>query len=214
MGIENATGTIALQYSFNTAVLSDTRSVRFRPPATGRVGGTVTDANDGLPLAGATVRALNGTTVAGSTTTGADGRYELRLQLGTHTVEISRTHYVTSSGSVELTSDGQLVSRDAALATAAAEVAPGSLRFLANDEQLRSAPVTLRNTSTSGIALTYAVDDDASWMWVVPASGTLAPGAARTLTVRADPTGLDPGANTATSGSPPTPAAGRWSRSR
>ncbi len=62
VGIENAAGTIALQYSFNTAVLSDAQSVRFRPPPTGRVTGTVTDANDGLPLDGATVRALSGAT--------------------------------------------------------------------------------------------------------------------------------------------------------
>ncbi len=193
VGIENATGTIGLQYSYNTAVLSDGQSIKFRPPATGRVSGTVTDANDGLPLAGATVRALDGTTVVSTTTTGADGRYELRLRLGTYTIEVSKTNYVTNSGSVELSSDGQAVSRDVALATARAEVGTASLDFLANEGQLRSAPVTLRNTSTSGVALTYTIADDASWLWVVPASGTVAPGASRTLTVRVDATGLDPG---------------------
>ena len=85
------------------------------------------------------------------------------------------------------------MSRDVALATARAEVGTASLYFLANEDQLRSAPVTLRNTSTSGVALTYTIADDASWLWVVPASGTVAPGASRTLTVRVDATGLDPG---------------------
>ncbi len=33
VGIENAAGTVALQYSANTASLSNTRSIRFRPPA-------------------------------------------------------------------------------------------------------------------------------------------------------------------------------------
>ena len=198
VGIENAAGTIALQYSFNTAVLSDAQSIRFRPPPTGRVTGTVTDANDGLPLAGASVRALSGSTVVGTATTGADGTYDVRLLLGTYTIEVSKTNYGTNSGSVTLSSDGQVVTRNVALATARAEVTPSSLSFLANAGQLRSALVTVRNTSTSGVTLNYAVDDDASWMWVVPGSGTVAPGAAQALTVRADPTGLAPGVYTGT----------------
>ena len=132
VGIENAAGTIALQYSFNTAVLSDAQSIRFRPPPTGRVAGTVTDANDGLALAGATVRVLSGSTVEATTTTAADGGYDLRVRLGTYTVEISKTNYVTDTGSVTLGSDGQVVTHDVALATARAEVSPGSLSFLAN----------------------------------------------------------------------------------
>ena len=43
VGIENATGTVALQYSLNEAVLSDDRSIRFVPPPTGIVSGTLTD---------------------------------------------------------------------------------------------------------------------------------------------------------------------------
>jgi hypothetical protein len=126
------------------------------------------------------------------------GTYDVRLLLGTYTIEVSKTNYVTNGGSVTLSSDGQVVTRDVALATARAEVTPGSLSFLGNAGQLRSAPVTVRNMSTSGVPLTYAVDDDASWMWVVPGSGTVAPGAAQTLTVRADPTGLAPGVYTGT----------------
>jgi Subtilase family/Malectin domain/Carboxypeptidase regulatory-like domain/Viral BACON domain len=193
VGIENAAGTIALQYSFNAAVLSDTQSIRFRPPPTGRITGTVTDANDGLALAGATVRVRSGSTVVATSTTSANGGYDLRLLLGTYTVEISKTNYVTDTGNVTLSSDGQVVTHDAALATARAEASPGSLTFLANAGQLRSAQVMLSNTSTSGVTLTYTVDDNQSWMWVVPGSGSVVPGAAQPLTVRADPIGLAPG---------------------
>ena len=133
-----------------------------------------------------------------STTTGADGRYELRLRLGTYTVEVAKTNYVTNSGAVTLDSDGQSVTRDVALATSRGEVTVTELDFLGNEGQLRTAPVVLRNTSTSGVTLTYSIADDASWMWVTPASGSLAPGASRTLTVRADPSGLDPGVYEAT----------------
>jgi subtilisin family serine protease len=193
VGIENAAGTIALQYSFNTAVLSDAQSIRFVPPPTGRITGTVTDANDGLALAGATVRALKGATAVATTTTAADGTYSLRLLLDTYTVEISKTNYVTDTDSITLSSDGQVVTNDAALATARAEVSPGSLSFLANAGQLRTAQVELSNTSTSGVTLDYATDDDQSWMFVVPGSGSVAPGGEQSLTVRADPVGLAPG---------------------
>jgi hypothetical protein len=49
-------------------------------------------------------------------------------------------------------------------------VSPASLSFLANEGQLRTSALTLRNSS-SGATLDYGVDDDASWVWVVPASG-------------------------------------------
>src|SRR5262245_4145950 len=193
VGIENAAGTIALQYSFNTAVLSDAQSIRFRPPPTGLITGTVTDANDGLALAGATVRMRSGSTVVATTTTDANGRYGLRQLLGTYSVEISKTNYVTDTRDVTLSSDGQVVTHDAALATARAEVSADSLSFLANEGQLRTAHVVLSNTSTSGVALNYTTSENQSWLFVVPGSGAIDPAASRTLTVRADPAGLAPG---------------------
>ena len=75
VGIENGDGTVGLQYSSNTAVLSDTASVSFTPPATGFATGVITDGNDQNPITGATVRALQGAVTAATTTTGADGRY-------------------------------------------------------------------------------------------------------------------------------------------
>ena len=198
VGIENANGTVALQYSFNTAVLSDAQSIRFVPPPSGLVRGTVTDANDGLPVAGATVRALNGATVVGTTTTAADGTYNIRLLLGTYTIEIGKTNYVTDSGTVTLSTNGEVVTHDAALATSRAEVSPGVLSFLANEGQLRTAQVMLSNTSTSGVELTYALDDDQGWLWTVPASGSVEAGGTRTLTVRVDPAGLAAGVHHAT----------------
>ena len=71
VGIENASGTVGLQYSFNAPVLSD-ESVDPLRPAADRHGrpARITDANDGRPIGGATVRALQGTTAVGSVTTG------------------------------------------------------------------------------------------------------------------------------------------------
>jgi subtilisin family serine protease len=193
VGIENAAGTIALQYSLNAAALSNSQSIKFLPPPTGIVNGTVTDANDSQPVEGATVRALQGTTVVGTTTTAANGTYSLRLLLGTYTIEIGKTNYVTNSGSVTLATANQVITRDAALATAAVSADPDTLSFLGNEGQLRTAIVGLTNTSTSGVTLTYSLTDDSSWLWTVPASGSVAPGATRNLTVRVDAAGLEPG---------------------
>ncbi|HEY0639389.1 MAG TPA: carboxypeptidase regulatory-like domain-containing protein [Pseudonocardiaceae bacterium] len=198
VGIENAAGTVGLQYSFNAANLANDKSVKFLPPPSGVVTGTVTDANDGQPVEGATVRALNGTTVVGTTTTAANGTYSLRLLLGTYTIEIGKTNYGTNSGTVTLDTDDQVITRDAALATAAVTVGPDTLSFLGNEGQLRTSTVSVANTSTSGVALTYALTDDASWLWTVPASGTVAPGATRNLTVRVDASGLEPGVHRGT----------------
>ena len=54
IGIENAAGDDALQYSFNQAAVSNGTAFLFSLPPSGFVEGTVTDANDGLPVVGAT----------------------------------------------------------------------------------------------------------------------------------------------------------------
>jgi hypothetical protein len=82
VGIEDQNGDVALQYSFNTATLSDSQSIRFRPPPTGIVTGTVTDFNDGQPVEGAQVQARSGDGVVSTLTTVPDGTYSARLLLG------------------------------------------------------------------------------------------------------------------------------------
>jgi|GEM_PF-890775 len=83
VGIEDVTGTEALAYSQFTPSLATGQGVLFRPPATGTVTGTVTDA-DGAPAADTMVR-LN---PAGSTTsTDATGTYRFTgVPVGTHGV--------------------------------------------------------------------------------------------------------------------------------
>ena len=81
IGIENSAGTVALQYSLNTAKLASGRTVTFTPPGTpppppppanGSVTGTVTNA--GTPVSGATVT-LVGTSF--TATTAANGTYTI-----------------------------------------------------------------------------------------------------------------------------------------
>ena len=56
----------------------------YRLPPSGFVQGQVTDANDDLPLAGATVKAIRGGSVFRETTTDSNGNYRMQLPLDTY----------------------------------------------------------------------------------------------------------------------------------
>ncbi|SCL31872.1 Serine protease, subtilisin family [Micromonospora rhizosphaerae] len=149
IGIENESGNVALQYSFNAAAIGDpTFAVLYRLPPSGFVQGTVTDANDHQAVAGATVRALQNGSVVRSTTTNAAGSYRMQLSLGTYTIEATATNYTAESAEVVLDEQDEVATRDFVLRTARAEVAPGALEFIVPPGQTRTRVLTLRNTGS------------------------------------------------------------------
>jgi subtilisin family serine protease len=149
LGIENETGTVALQYSFNEAVInSPTFAVLYRIPPSGFVQGHVTDANDHLALAGATVQATQNGNVIRQATTDADGFYRMQMRLGTYTVTASKTDYGSQSAPIVLNQEDQTITQDFSLQTARGEVAPNSLQFVIPPNQSRTKTLTLRNTGT------------------------------------------------------------------
>ena len=149
LGIENQTGTVALQYSFNGAAITDpTFAVLYRLPPSGFVQGTVTDANDQQPVAEATVKAIQGGTVVRQTTTDAAGFYRLQLRLGTYTIEVSKTNYETRTAQVVLDQEDEVVTQNFTLRTARGEVSPSALQFIVPPNQTRTQTLTLRNTGT------------------------------------------------------------------
>jgi len=190
VGIENETGTDALQYSFNSSTLSDAQSIRFKLPPNGLVSGRVTDFNDGQAVPGATVRAMQGSTAVSSTTAAADGTYRLRLLAGTYSLEAGKQLYTTASTPLTV-GDGTTSTKDFALHTPGATIQGGPLSFLAEAGQLRTA--TLNLNSTSDTDLTYSLTSSASWLWTVPGTLTVPHGSMQPLTVRVDPVGLVPG---------------------
>ncbi len=148
IGIENAAGDDALQYSFNQAAVSNGTAILFSLPPSGFVQGTVTNANDDLPIAGATIRALQDGAVVRETTTDADGRYRVQLPLGTYTIEASATNYSTETAEVVLDQENEVVTQDFALRAARAEVTPEALEFIVSPGEQRSKTLTLTNTGT------------------------------------------------------------------
>ena len=198
LGIENQAGTVAFQYSFNEAVIdSPTFAVLYRLPPNGFIRGTVTDANDGQAVAGATVTASQGGPVVRQTTSAADGSYQLQLSLGTYTVAAAKTNYATGSAEVALDEDGEFVQQDFALQTARAEASPAALQVIVPPDQTRTRVLTVRNTG--GLDLTWSIGPSgAPWLAVNPSSGTVAPGGSQAVDVNVDTAGLAPGVYTAT----------------
>ena len=195
-GIENRTGTVALQYSNNEAAITNGLAVRYRLPPTAFIEGHVTDADDNQAVAGATVRALQGSTEVRSTTTDANGFYRLLLPLGSYTIEAAATNYTTASATVDLQTEDAVVTQDFALHTPRAEVSPTSFQFILPAGQSRTRPLTLRNTGSAD--MTWSIAQSPAWITENPSSGSLAAGGSQSIAITVNSTGLAPGVYDAT----------------
>jgi subtilisin family serine protease len=195
LGIENETGTVALQYSSDQAVInSPTFAVLYRPPPSGQITGTVTDANDGLAVAGATVQAIQGGNVVHEAMTDANGFYVINARLGTYTIAVTATNYASGSADVVLDEDGETVTRNFVLQTPRGEVSPGALQVIVTPGQTRTRTLTLANSGT--LPMTWSVSEqggDVPWLSEDPVAGELNPGISTSIQVTVNSTGLAPG---------------------
>jgi N-acetylneuraminic acid mutarotase len=157
LGIENASGTVAFQYSLNEAVIgSPTFAIRYLLPPSGFVQGHVTDDNDHLGIGGATVKALQNGNVVRQTSTDPSGFYRLMLPVGDYTIEASKTNYETGSADVTIAED-ETVTQDFSLRTPRGEVNPTSLEFVVQRNETQTKTLTLSNTG--GLPMTWDVKE-------------------------------------------------------
>ncbi|MFF5213037.1 S8 family serine peptidase [Streptosporangium sp. NPDC000396] len=196
VGVENAGGTDALQYSFNSAALRDGQSLTFTASRHGLLTGTVTDANDGRPLAGATVRVSSAATLAAESdvatfTTGENGTFLGQIPVGDYRVEVSKENYGTFSREATVTAGAQ-TRVDTALTTGRVTAAAGELTLVMPAESTRNGAVELTNLG-SATAYTVVTDPAQGWLGVTPASGELGSGASVALKVTASSAGVQPG---------------------
>ncbi|MEV1171492.1 S8 family serine peptidase [Nonomuraea sp. NPDC049784] len=188
IGIENGDGTDALQYSAGLAAIADGQSLAFAARQHGLVTGTVTDANDGKPLAGATVKVGQ----AASFTTGADGAFLGQVPAGDHPLEVAAENYGTLTKEVTVKA-GERNLLDTALTTGRVTASTDQLTLVMPASATRKGTVELTNT---GADTTYTVEIDpgqSSWLGVAPAGGQIAAGKSAKLEVTASSAGMAPG---------------------
>ncbi|MFG1609510.1 carboxypeptidase regulatory-like domain-containing protein [Actinoplanes sp. NPDC049265] len=116
IGIENAAGSDALQYSSNAVATHEGLTITYDAPAQGTVSGVIRDFNTKAPIQGAKVTATNRADGARRVaTTGADGAYAMSLLLGSYDLVAEADNYESATGSANLTSEGQAATFSAEL---------------------------------------------------------------------------------------------------
>lgn len=123
IGIEDAAGAVASQFSYNAPVVTEGLSVTYDVAGMGSVTGTVRDGNTKEPLEDVTVTITSkddgDETVV---TTGADGTYTARLPLERYGLTYAKDKYAGATRNAALTEDGQVVTRNVALGAGRLEV--------------------------------------------------------------------------------------------
>ena len=148
IGIEDADGSDALQFSLSNDLLSPNVAYRYEPVPNGVVSGSVTDANDDLPIADAVVTADPGGREA---TTGADGTYSLRLRPGTYQLSYASEDYVTHEEAGVVVTDGGSAIVDVALDAPVAGVEPAVLDASVDFGESSTSTISVSNTGTSDL---------------------------------------------------------------
>ncbi|MDW8284028.1 MAG: carboxypeptidase regulatory-like domain-containing protein, partial [Myxococcales bacterium] len=147
IGIEDHTGTVALQYASGEAAIENNSATLYRLPPSGFIQGSITDANDGRPVRGAQIRALQNGEQIRTTQSAADGTYRLQVPVGSYTIEASASNYSVETATANVEEDAQVI-RNFALRTPRAEARPGALQLIVPQGRQRRRIITLRNTGT------------------------------------------------------------------
>ncbi|NUW36238.1 carboxypeptidase regulatory-like domain-containing protein [Nonomuraea sp. SMC257] len=187
VGIENATGADGMLYSFEEPALTNGQSLTFAASRHGLVSGVVTDANDGDPLPGATVKIGDVATL----TTGPDGAFSGQVLAGDYQVEVSKENYGTFSKPVTI-APGTITRIDTALVTGRVSSSIGEITLVMPAEASRTRTFELTNLG-SPTAYTVTADPAQSWLAVTPTAGDLAKDQRVMLKVTASSTGVQPG---------------------
>ncbi|MFD3873397.1 S8 family serine peptidase [Streptomyces sp. NPDC058623] len=188
VGLENATGTDAFKYSFNTPVITDGLSIGFRTTKSGVVAGRVLDANDGNGVGGATVTVGSGDGAV-SAVTAADGGYVVQSPSGNRPLSLTAPSYESAQAAVDVKpADVTTVTRT--LRTGKVTAAKNAVEIVLPAGQKRTRTLDLTNP---GLGTAFTVAEDAAWLTVTPAEGNLPTGGKAALTLAVDTGGLAAG---------------------
>lgn len=156
LGIEDGFGEVGIQYSYREAAITGDTAVKYSVPFAGFVQGTVKDANDSLPISGATVVATADDGSTRKAKTNKTGNYRLMVTQGHYAVEASRNNYITATKAADMV-EHATTTVDFALGTARAEVAPSTVQLVVAQNTKRTRALTLSNKG--GVAMQYTVSE-------------------------------------------------------
>ncbi|MFJ3406026.1 carboxypeptidase regulatory-like domain-containing protein [Promicromonospora sp. NPDC090134] len=203
IGVESLTGAHQV-YSYEEATLTAGTGLEYTLPASGTLEGTVTDANDGKPVAGAVVTLTAPDGGTRTITTTKQGRWKAQALLGESTVEVWSPDYVATTGTVTLAEGGQTRTLDTELTTGVAEVSGDELDWLLGPDQTATAEVQVTNTGSAPLKVSFAEQErgqsgsvDLPWLALsgAPLEGptVLAVGESTAVTATVDTSGTTPG---------------------
>ncbi len=147
IGVENETGTVALQYSNNAPAVSAGLTVTYTAPVLSFLDGTVTDLNTGEPVEGATVTATSDDATR-TATTGEDGTYSAITLPGDYTVDITAPDYEPAAGTLSLEPEAT-GTFDASLAAGLLTVSTGALNATLPLGSTTTKRFTVKNEGTA-----------------------------------------------------------------
>ncbi|MEU2198635.1 carboxypeptidase regulatory-like domain-containing protein [Isoptericola sp. NPDC019482] len=152
IGIEDAAGAVASQYSYNTPVVSEGMSITYDLVDMGTIQGVVRDGNTREPLEGATVTITSKDDGDEAVvTTEADGTYAARLPLERYGLSYAMDEYAGATRNAALTEDGQVLTRNVALGAGRLEVDKGSVSAALAMGGTASRAFQLTNTGTEPV---------------------------------------------------------------
>ncbi|WP_419702918.1 carboxypeptidase regulatory-like domain-containing protein [Promicromonospora sp. NFX87] len=199
VGVESLTDAHQV-YSYNQAVLGAGTGLEYVLPASGTLEGTVTDANDGKPVAGAVVVLTAPDGGTRTITTTKQGRWTAQALLGESTVEVRSPNYVAATRTVTLGEGGQAETLDTELTTGVAEVSGDELDWLLGPDQTATAEVKVTNTGSAPLRVSFAEQDgavDLPWLALSGATpdspAALAVGESTMVTATVDTAATTPG---------------------
>jgi subtilisin family serine protease len=198
-GLENEDGTAAFQYSYREPVIESPEfAVRYVLLPSGVVRGTVLDANDGGPIAGAEVTAHDGNgNLIRDTLSDNEGSYRFSLPVGSYTVGATALNYSAGSADTTIAGPGDEQNVVLELETGHPVVTPFGLTFTGSG----SDTITLSNTGTSELEWSLGEQSggravDVGWLAVSPVEGELEDGDSIDLEVSVDTGDMMPGTYT------------------
>ncbi|HEX5542145.1 MAG TPA: S8 family serine peptidase [Micromonospora sp.] len=197
IGLENGDGTDAFQYSYNEAAVSDGTAIILHPTKHGLITGVITDANDGLPVAGVTVTAEVGDQLL-TDTTDEDGSYGIQAPAGAVALGVAKEHYESGSSSLTL-SPRSVETRSLRLRTARVTTPVKELALVAPVDQTRIRQVGLSNTGALDTNITVTelnaegAPQDISWLSLSGTTGIMPSGGRHSVEVTVTTAGLIPG---------------------